>query len=103
MAHELTLKHYWRSSCSWRVRWALALKGLSYRSEHVDLLRGEQHSAEHRRLHPQGVVPILLVDGVPLLRVVGDYRVARRMLSTAATAAVRSVGTRPGTAISVHG
>ena len=65
MAHELTLKHYWRSSCSWRVRWALALKGLSYRSEHVDLLRGEQHSAEHRRLHPQGVVPILLVDGVP--------------------------------------
>ena len=61
----MLLQHYWRSSCSWRVRWALAIKGLRYQSEHVDLLQGEQRSANFRRHNPQGLVPVLVVDGVP--------------------------------------
>ncbi len=62
---NLVLKHYWRSSCSWRVRWALALKGLAYQSEHIDLLQGEQQRASFRRQNPQALVPVLVVDGVP--------------------------------------
>ena len=62
---KMVLKHYWRSSCSWRVRWALALKGLPYQSEHVDLLKGEQRKASFLRQNPQALVPVLVVDGVP--------------------------------------
>ena len=36
---ELTLFHYWRSSCSWRLRWALAHKTIEYKSVHVNLLK----------------------------------------------------------------
>ena len=61
----LVLKHYWRSSCSWRVRWALAIKDVSYRSVHVDLLQGEHMGEEHRKDNPMGFVPVLLVAGKP--------------------------------------
>ena len=64
MAH-MVLQHYWRSSCSWRLRWALALKDLPYQSEHVDLLQSKQRTASFRQHNPQGLVPVLLVDGVP--------------------------------------
>ena len=63
--HKLVLKHYWRSSCSWRVRWALAVKGLACQLEPVDLLRGEQQQQDYVRQNPQATVPVLLVDGVP--------------------------------------
>ncbi|MFP5357516.1 MAG: maleylacetoacetate isomerase [Gammaproteobacteria bacterium] len=55
---------YWRSSASYRVRIALALKGIAYVTHPVHLLRdgGEQHQAAYRALNPQGRVP-LLVDG----------------------------------------
>lgn len=65
MQHTFVLKHYWRSSCSWRVRWALALKQLSYRSEPVNLLQDEHRQASYLRANPQGQVPVLLVDGIP--------------------------------------
>ena len=57
----LSLKSYWRSSASWRVRIALELKGLSYRYEPVHLVRGggEQHSEAHRSLSPMAQVPHL--------------------------------------------
>ena len=62
---ELTLHHYWRSSCSWRVRWALAIKNLEYKCEAVNLLAGEQKEAKHLTANPAGFVPALFVDGVP--------------------------------------
>jgi glutathione S-transferase len=42
----LVLYGYWRSSAAYRVRIALNLKGLSYESRPVHLLRdgGEQHA-----------------------------------------------------------
>lgn len=60
------LYHYWRSSSSWRVRWALALKDIAYQAAAVDLLKGEQHSAEHRLRNPLECVPVLHIDGLYL-------------------------------------
>jgi len=53
---------YWRSSSAYRVRIALNLKGVAYRSEAVHLLRdgGEQHAAQYRCINPLGLVPALV-------------------------------------------
>lgn len=59
----LVLYDYWRSSAAYRVRIALALKGLDWESRPVDLAGGEQTGADYRALNPQGLVPALLVDG----------------------------------------
>ncbi|KAL4607882.1 hypothetical protein ACB092_09G207600 [Castanea dentata] len=59
---KLKLYSYWRSSCSWRVRIALNLKGLKYEYKAVNLLKGEQLSPEFTNLNPIGYVPVL-VDG----------------------------------------
>lgn len=60
---NLALYHYWRSSCSWRVRWGLAIKGLSYSSHPVNILAGEHTSADHLQRNPAGQLPALAVDG----------------------------------------
>lgn len=61
----LVLKHYWRSSCSWRVRWALELKKLTYRKIAIDLLAGEHLEQDYRQQNPLTFVPTLIVDGTP--------------------------------------
>lgn len=61
MQPALTLYHYWRSSCSWRVRWALALKGLPYESVPVNLLQGEHKADPYLAVNPNGQVPTLKV------------------------------------------
>ncbi|HET7825883.1 MAG TPA: maleylacetoacetate isomerase [Anaeromyxobacter sp.] len=53
---------YWRSSSSWRVRIGLALKGLPYAYEAVDLLAGQQFEGAHRARSPASQVPVLEVD-----------------------------------------
>ena len=55
-----------RSSAAYRVRIALALKGLDPRRRLVDLVRGEQHEADFRALNPQGLVPVYSDDAVHL-------------------------------------
>jgi maleylacetoacetate isomerase len=64
MASGLILYGYWRSSAAYRVRIALNLKGLSYESRPVHLVRngGAQHAADYREINPQQLVPSLL-DG----------------------------------------
>lgn len=57
------LYDYWRSSAAYRVRIALNLKGIDYEDRQVDLREGEQKSAEYRALNPQGLVPMLEIDG----------------------------------------
>jgi len=61
----LRLYTYWRSSAAYRVRIALALKGLAYESAPRHLLRGggEQRSAGYLATNPQGLVPALEHDG----------------------------------------
>eukprot|EP01061_Rhynchopus_euleeides_P030371 TRINITY_DN50481_c0_g1_i1.p1 TRINITY_DN50481_c0_g1~~TRINITY_DN50481_c0_g1_i1.p1 ORF type:complete len:244 (+),score=107.12 TRINITY_DN50481_c0_g1_i1:48-734(+) len=53
---------YWRSSCSWRVRIALALKDVEYSYEAVNLLKGEQRSEDHVKRNVMGQVPAYIVS-----------------------------------------
>ena len=39
---KITLYTYFQSSCSWRVRLALILKGIPYQSEPINLLHHQQ-------------------------------------------------------------
>ena len=54
---------YWRSSACYRVRIALKLKGVDYEARQIDLREDEQKSADYRALNPQGLVPMLEIDG----------------------------------------
>lgn len=60
----MILYTYFRSSAAYRVRIALALKGLRPELRFVHLVKGggQQHSSEYRALNPQGRVPFL-IDG----------------------------------------
>jgi maleylacetoacetate isomerase len=60
---EFTLYHYFASSASWRVRWALALKGVPFRAVHVDLVRDEHLAPENLARNPIGHVPTLAHRG----------------------------------------
>jgi maleylpyruvate isomerase len=59
----MRLYTYFRSSAAYRVRIALALKGLSYEPVPVHLRKGEQNAAVYRAINPQGLVPTLTEDG----------------------------------------
>lgn len=52
-----------RSSAAYRARIALNLKGIDYESRPINLIEGEQKSDEYRELNPQGLVPMLDIDG----------------------------------------
>jgi maleylpyruvate isomerase len=57
---------YWRSGASWRVRIALAHKGIAHQQHPVHLVRdgGEQYRPEYRDINPFSQVPTLeLEDG----------------------------------------
>jgi maleylacetoacetate isomerase len=60
----LQLFDYWRSSAAYRVRIALALKGVDYDSVAVDILPGhdEQLSDAYKARNPQGRVPMLTTE-----------------------------------------
>ena len=59
----VVLYDYYRSSAAYRVRIALNLKGVDYERRPVNLADGEQRSDEYRALNPQGLVPMLEIDG----------------------------------------
>ena len=42
MEDKFTLYSYWRSSCSWRIRIALNLKGIPFEYKAVNLLKQDQ-------------------------------------------------------------
>lgn len=50
---------YWRSSASWRVRWAFELKKIPYEYVPVNILKGEHRAEEHLRRNPMGALPVL--------------------------------------------
>lgn len=56
---SLTLHGYWRSGAAWRVRIALALKGLPFETVAHDLRTGAQRDDAYRTLNPQALVPAL--------------------------------------------
>ena len=57
------LYDYFRSSAAYRVRIALNLKKVDYEIRQVDLRAGDQRSDDYRALNPQGLVPMLEIDG----------------------------------------
>nr|XP_009789964.1 PREDICTED: glutathione S-transferase zeta class-like isoform X4 [Nicotiana sylvestris] len=59
---KIILYSFCQSSCSWRIRFALNLKGLSYEYRAVNIDKGEQFTSEFEKLNPLHYVPVL-VDG----------------------------------------
>ena len=59
---KLRLFHYWRSSSSWRVRWALAIKKLECEFIPINLLTDESDQPEHLARNPLGYVPVLEIN-----------------------------------------
>ncbi len=61
----MKLYTYFRSSAAYRTRIALNLKGLDYEALPVDLRApvSAQRSSEYLALNPEGLVPMLEVDG----------------------------------------
>jgi maleylacetoacetate isomerase len=58
----MQLYSYFRSSASYRVRIALALKGLSYQTIAIHLVKGEHKQAPFISVNPQTRVPALKTD-----------------------------------------
>lgn len=65
----MDLYTYYRSTSSYRVRIALALKGLDYRALPVNLIAngGEHRHPDYRAINPQGRVPALRTECGALL------------------------------------
>lgn len=62
----IRLHDYFRSSAAYRVRIALNLKGVDYQRIMVDLRAGAQGDPAYLQLNPQGLVPMLEIDGLRL-------------------------------------
>jgi len=58
----MKLYHYYRSSCSYRVRIAMNLKKIQCELIPIHLLKNEQEQEQFKNLNPQGLVPALVLD-----------------------------------------
>src|SRR5216684_3110392 len=54
---------FWRSIASFRVRFALRLKGLAFEEIPIDILIGEQFEPGYETVNPERVVPTFIHDG----------------------------------------
>lgn len=57
------LYDYPKSSASYRVRIALNLANIEYERQVINLLDGANKSPDHLKRNPQGLVPVLDIDG----------------------------------------
>eukprot|EP01124_Arcella_intermedia_P016328 TRINITY_DN22918_c0_g1_i2.p1 TRINITY_DN22918_c0_g1~~TRINITY_DN22918_c0_g1_i2.p1 ORF type:complete len:258 (+),score=68.54 TRINITY_DN22918_c0_g1_i2:7-780(+) len=64
--HDIVLYSYFGSSCSYRVRIALALKSVPYTVIPVDLKAQRNKTEEYKQLNPTQKVPTLVIDGTPV-------------------------------------
>ena len=60
---ETVLYDYWRSSASYRLRIALNMLAETYRTVPVDIVEKAHRSEEHLARNPQGLLPVLEIDG----------------------------------------
>lgn len=58
----MKLYSFFNSSASYRVRIAMALKGIDHQTVGVNIRIGQQNALEYRRLNPVGLVPALITD-----------------------------------------
>jgi len=63
----LRLYGFWRSLATYRVRVALALKGIGTDEVSINLLQGKQFADDYKAVNPQSVVPALVIDAGPPL------------------------------------
>ena len=84
------LYDYYRSSAAYRVRIALNLKGVDYESRQVNLLESEQRGDDYRALNPQGLVPMLEIDGHRLTQSLSIIMYLGDALSRTAAPSLRS-------------
>jgi len=61
-ATDLKLYGYWRSSATWRIRWALELKKIAYTNISINLLEAENEKPEFLQVNPSGRVPVLVIN-----------------------------------------
>ncbi|KAL7542555.1 hypothetical protein ACHAXR_011877 [Thalassiosira sp. AJA248-18] len=67
---KFKLYGFWRSSCSWRVRIALAAKGICYETVYINLFEKDQTNQEHASKNPMQQVPVLeFVDGKSVVQI----------------------------------
>ncbi|TMV03771.1 maleylacetoacetate isomerase [Ruegeria sediminis] len=104
---EVVLYDYWRSSASYRLRIALNLAAIPYTSIPVDLTKGEQRSPDHLARNPQGLVPVLKIDGLQLTQSLAilDYLDQTRgldLLPTDPAARARAQALAHAIAVDIH-
>ncbi|QLR43325.1 maleylacetoacetate isomerase [Enterobacter sp. RHBSTW-00994] len=58
----MKLYSFFNSSASYRVRIALALKGIAYQTVGVNIRVGQQNECAYRQINPAGLVPTLVTD-----------------------------------------
>jgi maleylacetoacetate isomerase len=63
MMGETVLYDYWRSSASYRLRIALNMLAETFQTVPVDIVAKEHRSNEHLARNPQGLLPVLEIDG----------------------------------------
>ena len=63
----LELYHGGHTTCSRKARLCLHEKSLPYKSHFLNLRAFDQHAPEYVALNPNGVVPTLVDDGVPVI------------------------------------
>lgn len=66
MTTKAVLYSFFRSSATWRVRIALAMKDVSYEYRAMHLFKGDQLSEEYGKFNPMGQIPCLLIDDLTL-------------------------------------
>lgn len=59
----IQLYDFWRSNAAFRVRVALAIKGMPFESIEIDLLAGQQFDDTYSEVNPEHVVPTLIHTG----------------------------------------
>jgi len=66
----MKLYGFWRSLATYRVKVALALKGMQVDEVSIDILKGVQHQPDYKSVNPQSLVPSLVPDdgGPPLFQ-----------------------------------
>lgn len=108
MTDRPVLYDYWRSSASYRVRIALALKDIAYDRVSVDLVKGDQRAPEHLAINPQGLVPAMAIDGhlltqsLAIIDYLEDTRPALPLLPTDAAGRARVRAIAQAVACEIH-
>ena len=105
---EVVLYDYWRSSASYRVRIALNMLGIDYKTVSINLLEGAHKHPDYLALNPQGLVPTLVIDGrimtqsLSIIEYLAEARPERGLLPNEAEARQRVRALAYAIAMDIH-